>query len=429
MNTLVRQWWNLPMPSKSLMGLKELGLEAKSILDIGACYGHWSEQVQKNVYPDASYTLIDAIDYNVTKVKDSVFYNAILADMEKDVIWYELKNTGDSFFKENTKFFKGCDGTTKRAVTLDSLFPNGTSFDIIKIDCQGSELSILAGGGETIKNASVIILEMPFMGEYNSGAPKFLEYIQYMDSIGFIPYDIIEFHHYNDILVHIDFVFIRKTHEIVNKIQSKITGDNLMELENLSKKSILIAIPAAKYIEPETFQAIYELRIPEGYRADFRFFWCYLIDQGRNTIANYAIQCGYDYLLAIDSDIVIPPDALEKMLEHDKSIISGMYKSKLKDEPIEVYDLGFKLLPPTLLKNVNGLLEVGGFGFGCVLVQTVVLAKIGYPQFSYHQAWKYVDVVTEYVDFCKKATTNGFKLYCDTSIQCKRKGDTLWEIQ
>jgi len=224
-------------------------------------------------------------------------------------------------------------------------------------------------------------------------------------------------------------VWDRDTWEVVSLEWNEHFINRLQEKKPMKKlKSILIAVPTAVRIECETFKAIYELKIPKGYRADFRYFWCYLIDQGRNTIANYAIQNNYDYLFAIDADIEVPSDALEKMLSYDKDFICGMYRMRRPEEVIEIYDTGYRLLPPTLLKTMDGLLQVGGCGFGCVLVKTKVLEAIGYPQFEYHQAYRFDQVFSEDNDFCRKATNKGFKLYCDTSIRCRHKGTVMWEI-
>ena len=38
-------------------------------------------------------------------------------------------------------------------------------------------------------------------------------------------------------------------------------------------KKILIAIPTNKFIEPSTFKAIYDLKVPEGYKTEFQFFF------------------------------------------------------------------------------------------------------------------------------------------------------------
>ncbi len=190
------------------------------ILDIGCCYGHWARSVS-TVFPDSHFLLIDGIDYKPSKnvSSPSDFIKAVLAEREKDVVWYEMRNTGDSIFRENTTFFKDCEKIIKRAVTLDSLFTEGKIFDIIKIDTQGSELPILIGGYKTIKGCPIIILEIPFMGQYNTGVPNFYKHMQYMEWIHYVPYDIVEYHYYHGFLVQIDIIFIADTHYIIEETQ------------------------------------------------------------------------------------------------------------------------------------------------------------------------------------------------------------------
>ena len=51
---------------------------------------------------------------------------------------------------------------------------------------------------------------MPFFGIYNENVPNFKEHIDYLDSIGFIPYDVLESHYINDYNMQIDILFINK---------------------------------------------------------------------------------------------------------------------------------------------------------------------------------------------------------------------------
>ena len=57
-------------------------------------------------------------------------------------------------------------------------------------------------------------------------------------------------------------------------------------------KTILIAIPTNKYVEPETFKSIYDLIIPDGYRTEFQFFYGYQI-----VVLHVSIPTGCDYYL------------------------------------------------------------------------------------------------------------------------------------
>lgn len=210
----------------ALKKLKSFGFDPKNILDIGANKGKWSIEVSKKVFPNAKYILIEAIDYeelkNISAKNHNIsFINLLLDDVEHNVTWYQKKNTGDSIYKENTSYFKDCEEIVKKTTTLDKNFPSNYAFDLIKIDCQGAELPILRGGKKLVQSASVIILEVPFMGEYNIGVSNFFEHIKYMDQIDYRVFDIVELHRVDDILIQIDLIFIKKGHHFeksVNKI-------------------------------------------------------------------------------------------------------------------------------------------------------------------------------------------------------------------
>ena len=93
------------------------------------------------------------------------------------------------------------------------------------------------------------------------------------------------------------------------------------------KKSILIGIPTAKYIEVETFKSIFDLDIPDNCTLDFQYFYGYN-RQIRNLMADWAIRNNYDYMFWVDSDSSPfwgPKNALMKLLSHKKDIIAGTY--------------------------------------------------------------------------------------------------------
>ena len=175
----------------ALKKLKSFGFDPKNILDIGANKGKWSIEVRKKVFPNAEYILIEAIDYEELKKISAKnhnisFLNLLLYDVEHNVTWYEKRNTGDSIYKENTSYFKDCEEIEKKTTTLDKTFSSNHVYEIIKIDCQGAELPILRGGKKLVQNSSVIILEVPFMGEYNIGVPNFFEHIKYKVDVPFV---------------------------------------------------------------------------------------------------------------------------------------------------------------------------------------------------------------------------------------------------
>jgi FkbM family methyltransferase len=217
----------------------------------------------------------------------------------------------------------------------------------------------------------------------------------------------------------------------VNAIEQNQNAQIIVKKMNPSKKKILIGIPTARNIEPDTFKAIYDLEVPEGYETTFQFFYGYNIDQVRNLIADWVVN-GFDYLFSVDSDIAFAPDTLKKLLAHDLDAVSGLYiQRKPGLHILEVYEHneqgGVTNIPYGKIKG-RGLVEIAGCGFGCVLVKAEVFKAIGYPQFKYYSAINHKDTVSEDVDFCRKALEKGFKIWADTTIQCQHTGSFTFNV-
>jgi glycosyltransferase involved in cell wall biosynthesis len=239
-------------------------------------------------------------------------------------------------------------------------------------------------------------------------------------------------YHYNDTNPLNDY----KVHgELQNRnaaeIVAKHTAPNPVRVNSVqTQKRILIAIPTARYIEPETFKSIYDQIIPPGYHADFQYFFGYRIDQIRNLIAHWAVN-GYDYLFAVDSDISFAPDTLQKLLGHNVDMVSGIYRQRTPEQTIEIFRQnavgGVDHIPWNQL-NGKGLVEVDGCGFGCVLIKSDVLRSVGAPQFQYHVALDHNQTVSEDVDFCRKATAKGFRIWADTTVMCDHHGMSVYRV-
>jgi FkbM family methyltransferase len=192
-------------------------LEPKSILDIGCNTGQFYREI-KQIFPDAYYYLIDGNDQCEEAIKDlNVDYSiALLSDSIKSVDFYIRKSeptcTGNSIYRENTSFYDDDQILIKKrtTTTLEHLLTDKT-FDLIKIDVQGSEMDIINGAIEIIKQASGIILEVSLV-EYNQGAPLKSTVIEFMNNLNFKQTEIIG--HINHPISHEpiqeDILFINK---------------------------------------------------------------------------------------------------------------------------------------------------------------------------------------------------------------------------
>jgi FkbM family methyltransferase len=195
---------------KRLNLLKESGFDPKLILDIGANVGNWNINMKK-LYPNAKIKSFEANPQCEEELKrHGLDYKIVLlGDGDKEVDFYIIKDslctTGASIFKENTHYYDNCETMKLNMVRLDSLIKD-KHIDFMKLDVQGSELLVLFGASNIIKDVDYILLEISLV-EYNKGAPLMSEVISYMNSIGFKAYDIIENHYLNNICIQTDILF------------------------------------------------------------------------------------------------------------------------------------------------------------------------------------------------------------------------------
>jgi FkbM family methyltransferase len=203
--------------------LRDKGFRPRTILDVGAYKGKWSEEMKK-IFTDSSFFLVEGnTDCRpFLQASGFPFCIAMLSDERKFTYYYNHTGndkTGNSLYRERTTAYVDSNCTVEKVDcdTLDAVVKRHTleDIDFIKIDVQGSEKDVIMGGLDVVRNAKIILLELQLV-EYNTGAPLIAEMIQFMDSIGFQMTDVTELHYTpNHTLLQIDVLFIRK--DLVNK--------------------------------------------------------------------------------------------------------------------------------------------------------------------------------------------------------------------
>lgn len=146
------------------------------------------------------------------------------------------------------------------------------------------------------------------------------------------------------------------------------------------------------------------------------------IDNMRNTAANFALQNECDYLMFIDDDVDIPPNALKILLAADKDIVMGL--TYIRGYPFHpmLFKIGFNKSGiqglihyddfETDVNPLTGLVECVAVGFSCVLIKCELLKKMHEPYFMtgpFH---------TEDIYFCVKAKAEFPDTSIFTSVKC-----------
>lgn len=159
-----------------------------------------------------------------------------------------------------------------------------------------------------------------------------------------------------------------------------------------------------------------------------------LIYTSRNDLARMSLQMEADYVFWLDSDMVFQPDTLVRMMntlqEKDLDFLTGLYFRRVPPYSPVLFkrlemDKGvckwseFDVLPEELF-------EVGGCGFGCVLMKTEMFIDI---QSTHGNMFAPIGNNGEDLAFCMRARECGYKLWCDPSVLCGHVGYSIVDDQ
>lgn len=155
--------------------------------------------------------------------------------------------------------------------------------------------------------------------------------------------------------------------------------------------------------------------------------------KSRCDLVQKALDADADYILFLDSDITISADALDKLVESGKDIISGIYVDKAEPPfaPIHysrIGDVDYKHNKPN---SDGGVVQVDGIGLGCVLIRSRVFKnekiKNKYPWFraDWFNRDGEIGMYGEDFYFCKLVTDAGYKIYVHNGVQCGHIGGVI----
>lgn len=197
----------------------------------------------------------------------------------------------------------------------------------------------------------------------------------------------------------------------------------------MEEKKILIAVPCMDQVSARFAQCLSTLK--KVGKCTVSFFIGSLIYDSRNRLASMAVEMEADYILWLDSDMIFSPDTLERMvniLEVNKEVdvLSGLYfrrghpftpvlfsKLEVNEDNILEWDDVHEL--------PDGLFEVAGCGFGCVLMRTELLLDLASKEGG--GVW-FTPIANAGEDcaFCIRARREGYRIFCDPSIELGHLG-------
>lgn len=181
-------------------------------------------------------------------------------------------------------------------------------------------------------------------------------------------------------------------------------------------------VPASFFVN--FINRIHELYDQNKYDVQIYMRTSTIVDKARNDLVNMALKDNCDFVFFIDSDMLIPRGAIDKLINMDVNIASGLYFSKGKPYlPVARVKEGDKHF---FLEDFefDQIIKVAGVGMGCCLIKTKVFKDLEFPYFKLewreHEGKKYQ--IAEDLYFCEEANKKGYEIHLNTGILCEHFG-------
>ena len=190
------------------------------------------------------------------------------------------------------------------------------------------------------------------------------------------------------------------------------------------KKDVMVAIPTLSgQIQVELLNLLNHWAFLKDIRIKvFPIKGVMPLDNAKNLAIKEFLKEPIDYLFFLDDDVIPPVNVIERLVSHDKDIVSGLYYIRNTDDngmpapmPLSLrkYPDGYKVFWGEGLEKVDVICD------GCCLVKRKVLEKMKPPYHLYiYDEDGRVKKGSEFY-FSEKAKEAGFEIYTDCNLICK----------
>jgi hypothetical protein len=155
---------------------------------------------------------------------------------------------------------------------------------------------------------------------------------------------------------------------------------------------LLIGIPTGGQPARPFLDALAALHLPESVTQADRLVWTgNAVAVQREMIARDAVARGADLLAMIDDDMVLPPDALARLIgalndDPQAAVAGALYYSRDSARPMAVSRWVSTDTTTAAIPAYGGdrVVVVDGVGFGCVVIRVEALRTLATPYFATH---------------------------------------------
>lgn len=205
----------------SLRQVRALGWAPRTCIDVGAAFGGFTVECAE-IFPQAACLLVEPLgEYRpfleaVTARLPRAHYAAVAAAARSGEVAVNVHAdlVGSSLLRETEG--AATDGVARvlLARTIDDLCQTHDLKGpyLLKADVQGTELEVLKGAREVLRDTEYVLLEVSLF-RFFIGGPEVADVIAFMRASGFVPYDIFRLKHrpLDGALSQLDLAFVKES--------------------------------------------------------------------------------------------------------------------------------------------------------------------------------------------------------------------------
>lgn len=160
--------------------------------------------------------------------------------------------------------------------------------------------------------------------------------------------------------------------------------------------------PSEPYMYQATFDAINSQKLPDGVEMEIAYYHTDGIADGRldimtkhNTARQKVIDGDYAAMWSVEADMIVPSDALAKLLQVDADVVYGLYSARSTGMWLcfpEVGDVGTQAITANARATAmawGNVIDSEGVGMGCTLIRRAALEQVSFRLDSprFHDDW------------------------------------------
>lgn len=178
----------------------------------------------------------------------------------------------------------------------------------------------------------------------------------------------------------------------------------------------MLGIPHTGTFDWAAVASLLTLQLPQDTLVEMHGYS--LVYEARERLCEKMMENDLDWLLMVDSDMVIPTDTIMRLLAHDKPVVAGLAFKRSAPYQCAAYDTIAPAQDGTwnlraLREWPEGLVQVAGVGTACMLVRRDALEAIPRPWFFPIQH------LGEDLAFCVRARHAEIPIFVDTTVKTR----------